>query len=112
RKLAHRAWTPWTVFAGVLAVAMALRFYRIGDRSMWFDESVSWTTVTRFGWTEMIERTSEAVHPPFYYIVLRLWTGIAGDSLVAMRALSVVLAAVTIVGVYQFCRDAFADQSV
>lgn len=98
----------WPMLVTAVVVGgMALRVWRLGDRSMWFDESVSWTTITRFSWGEMIQRAAQAVHPPLYYSCLRLWADCFGASLEALRLFSVVLAAVTMVGLYLFCRDAW-----
>lgn len=104
----ERLWR-WGALALVLAAGIGLRVYGLADRSMWFDESVSYTSITRFSWPEMIERTAQAVHPPLYYVVLRGWAACFGTSLVALRSLSVALAGGTMAGVYLFCREAFAE---
>ncbi|HUY92425.1 MAG TPA: glycosyltransferase family 39 protein [Pirellulales bacterium] len=110
RRLANSL--PLAVLAIAVAGGSVLRAWRLGERSMWFDESVSYATITRFSWAEMIERTGQAVHPPLYYIVLRLWSLCWGTSLTSLRALSVALGAATIVGVYLFCRDTFGPCAV
>lgn len=101
----------WVGLLLALIAGTALRLFRLADRSMWFDEAVSFTLIDRFGWANMIERVGQAVHPPLYFITLRLWAGCFGTSLVAMRSLSVVLAGATMLGVYLFCRDGFRDET-
>ena len=78
---------------------------------MWFDEAVSYTLVSQFSYSEMIDRVGRAVHPPLYFILLRQWAACFGTWLAAMRSLSVVLAGATMVGVYFFCRDALGDDA-
>src|SRR3972149_1572681 len=80
---------------GVLGVGAGLRMYLISERSMWFDEASAFTSIGEFGWGEMIERCGRNVHPPLYYIVLRLWAACFGESVVALRSLSVLLALLT-----------------
>lgn len=88
---------------------MTLRCDRLREASLWFDEAVSFTSIHDFSWSEMIRRTGEAVHPPLYYICLRLWCSVFGLSVVAMSSLSVALALLTMLRTYLFCRDAFAN---
>jgi hypothetical protein len=101
----------WAIglLSAVLLGGLALRCYRLGEASLWFDEAVSFTSIHDFSWSEMIRRTGEAVHPPLYYVCLRLWCACFGTSEAAMRGMSVALALLTILGTYLFCRDAFAN---
>lgn len=80
----------------ILFIGTGLRFRGIADRSIWFDEAFSWTLVTEFGPTEIVERTGRDVHPPLYYLLLWAWVSVLGDSLIAMRSLSVLLGAAAI----------------
>jgi mannosyltransferase len=96
------------VLALVVGGGVAIRSWELGARSLWFDEAVSVTSISRFGFVEMIDRTAQAVHPPLYYVLLRGWSQVFGISEVGLRSFSVTLAALTIVGTYLFCRDAFA----
>lgn len=79
----------WVISAVVLLGATALRCREITVRSIWFDEAFSWTLVSQFGLTNVVERTAQDVHPPFYYLVLWLWIHVFGDSLLVMRSMSV-----------------------
>lgn len=92
----------------ITVAGVCLRAFHLADRPVWFDEAFSWTLVTQFSWSEMVERTGRDVHPPFYYLVLRCWTCCFGASPAAMRSLSVALAAATMVVFYLLCRDVFS----
>lgn len=89
------------VFTGVL-----IRIENLHERSLWFDEAFSWR-LSQFSWPELLERASRDNNPPLYYLVLKLWAAAWGDSAPALRALSVTMAALTIVGVYLFAVEAF-----
>lgn len=99
--------TSITALATVLMVGVGLRACRLGERSLWFDEASSFVTATQFDWLEMIARSARNVHPPLFYILLRLWVGVFGDTPVALRSLPVTLAAATLLGVYLLGRDGY-----
>lgn len=68
---------------GFLLVATRLRI------GLGYDESCSWWVIAG-GWDELAARLRFDSAPPFYFILLKLWTGIFGDSEPALRALSVI----------------------
>ncbi len=88
----------WNLVLALLicAVAAVLRIVLISDRPIWFDEAFSWTLATEFGPAEIVQRTGRDVHPPLYYLLLSGWTSIFGESLCAMRSLSVILGTSTV----------------
>jgi mannosyltransferase len=90
----------------VLVAAMALRCQGLAARSLWFDEAFTWRLVS-FSWTEMCQRISEDNSPPLYYLLLKAWMGLFGDTPLALRSLSVLLGGVTMVGAWLFAREAF-----
>ena len=76
-------------FAAALIVAFALwaRAWNIWAEPMWLDEGYSAYAASK-GWDflwHVVPRYE--THPPFYYSLLRLWTLIAGEGLVAHRML-------------------------
>ncbi len=87
----------------------AVRSYGIADCSIWLDEAASWRAI-QFPWREMFTRVGGDNHVPLYFVLLKLWAGVFGESLEAMRGLSVVFGGVTCVAVYLFAQEAFAAQ--
>jgi 4-amino-4-deoxy-L-arabinose transferase-like glycosyltransferase len=74
-----------------LLFAFALRVYRLGDQSIWWDEGYSlW--VARMGVVNATLHTATDTHPPLYYWLLAPWLRIAGQTEFAGRYLSVLLA--------------------
>lgn len=95
----------------VVAIALLVRMQGVLERSMWFDEAVTWEQVANFSWSEMVRRIGLAVHPPGFFGALRVWTLAAGSSLISLRLFSIAWAALGVVATYLFCRDAFAEMS-
>lgn len=93
----HRAGELWTELrAGrgpvglwlLLALALVLRACRLGYKNLGLDESTSWYLATS-SVSHLVAWTAADVHPPLYYLLLKVWLWIFGDSLAALRSLSV-----------------------
>ena len=92
-------------FLGILSAAMlaaiALRFWSIGERSLWLDEGYS-AWFSELSWSRLwFETPLYETHPPLYYSMLKLWREFAGDGAAALRSLSAIagIAAVPIIAV-------------
>ena len=73
----------------VLALALALRVWKLGDKNIGLDESTSWY-LAKSSVSGLVAWTAADMHPPLYYLLLKVWVWIFGDSLVALRGLSVI----------------------
>ncbi len=89
------------ILGAILLVGAALRFQGLDAREISMDEAFSWR-MTRFPTGEMLRRLADDVHPPLYYLLLKPWTRVAGDSLTSMRGLSALLGLMTVAAVYPF----------
>ena len=87
----------------ILFLAAALRVAHIDSESVWLDEAFS-ITVARTTVPNILEQTALDVHPPLYYVLLFLWTHVAGTSTAAARMLSTTLGLAVIVAAYGFAR--------
>jgi uncharacterized membrane protein len=70
---------------------------------MWFDEVFSWH-ITQGSFKDIITDTSVDIHPPLYYFILKVWEFIFGQSVLALRNLSVILASAAIFFIYPISR--------
>ncbi len=79
----------------IIYVAFMLRVIRLDFQPLWWDE----------GWTlyfatadvpTMIARTAIDIHPPFYYLILHLWTLVAGSSAISVRLFSALVGIVSV----------------
>jgi mannosyltransferase len=91
----------------ILFLGAILRFYNITAYSLWHDEAFS-ALMVRYPWQEMFFRLGLDVHPPAYYVALRLWSYVFGHSLLSLRSLSVFFGVASIWAGYLFVKQAFA----
>jgi len=99
--------STWAALIAIMTVGLALRAYRLDDRSIWYDEAFSYTLVHEFTWTEMFTALRQDVHPPLYFVLLRLWSGVLGVAPLALRGFSIVMGGVTLGAIYLFTRDLY-----
>ncbi len=96
----------------ILLVAAALRFYRLNAQSIWFDEGWSIHLAQGTPGEALAQIGSEGhTHPPGYYFLLWAWVRIWGDSVPAVRGLSVLLGVLTVGLVYVLGRALFDRQT-
>jgi uncharacterized membrane protein len=118
------------VLGVILAVAAGMRFYRIGQASLWWDEVLGMEVAMGKGtvhdhfpdgvirtdqpnvlnladaapWPRIWNNVQISTHPPIYYIVLRWWMDWLGTSAAAVRALSAIFSLAGIVVFFDLCR--------
>lgn len=90
----------------ILAVGLFLRLYHNTDISLWHDEAFS-ALLIKYPWGEMFYRIGLDVHPPVYYVALRLWSYGLGDSLLSLRGFSIFFGLLTALGAYGLVKAAF-----
>lgn len=95
----------------ILLLGGYLRFYNNTAVSLWHDEAFSALYIGKYGWGEMMHRIILDVHPPLYYIVLRLWSYVLGHSLLSLRSMSILFGLLTIWAGYLFIRKAFGNRA-
>jgi uncharacterized membrane protein len=83
--------------AALVLLAAALRVYRLDWQSVWLDEIFSLTVADPsrrldefWGWV------LADVHPPLYYLLLRIWSAVFGQSEAPARAFSVLFGVLTV----------------
>jgi hypothetical protein len=81
-------------------LAIAVRAVPAGRAVLEGNETFSWRLAV-LPWGELVRRTAADVHPPLYYLLLKAWIGAAGDSVLALRAPSVLLGALAVVALFQ-----------
>lgn len=73
--------------AAILVLATLLRFYRLDASSLWSDEGNTWAMLGR-SYAEIAGAAAADIHPPGYYWLLKLWSGIFGTTAWTMRSFS------------------------
>ncbi|MBI4099941.1 glycosyltransferase family 39 protein [Candidatus Microgenomates bacterium] len=80
----------------ILAAALVLRLINL-NQSLWLDEAISYFAVKNYDWWGILTKFSPGdVHPPLYYLVLKLWTDLFGYSEISLRAPSVIAGILTV----------------
>ena len=66
------------------------------DSALWYDEACSWATATdKTGIMHNLLNT-DLQHTPLYFVLLKFWTNIFGQSEVSMRSLSLIFGTLTV----------------
>ena len=76
------------IWWGVLAAGAVLLMTGITHESLWFDEAYTGALVKR-SMADIIRITGRDNHPPLYYLALRAFTRVAGNTVFSLRAFSV-----------------------
>lgn len=94
---------------GILIGGLVLRLYSLTKISLWHDEAFS-ALMLRYSWSEMIHRIAVDVHPPLYYVILRFWVGVFGDSVFSLRGFSVACGVLAIALTYYLVEKYFMSR--
>jgi mannosyltransferase len=109
---------PKTKLAFILSLALVIRLAGIASRPIWYDESFS-ILISEQGPSAILSGTlatdadSSAAeeHPPAYYFMLWGWMQVFGNSLVAVRMLSIIFSLGIIFCVYLIANHLFNQQT-
>ncbi len=79
----------------VILIAFAVRFHHLGTQSLWNDEGNSLRLAQR-SISDLIDAAGRDIHPPGYYLALKGWIALAGESEFSLRALSALAGVLTV----------------
>ena len=84
----------------VLILCLGLRLVGL-NQSLWLDEAVSANVIRNYSHGEIIKIFSPSdFHPPGYYLMLKTWTGVFGNSEISLRMPSMIFSLITVYIVY------------
>lgn len=87
----------------ILLIAFLIRVYQLDSQSLWWDEGHS-IAMASAPVAQIATQPGMDVHPPGYFLLLRLWMNIAGMREYALRYLSVFFSVLTVVLMMRFAR--------
>jgi mannosyltransferase len=87
------------IFALIIVASVVVRFFRLGSRELWLDETYS-ALLANMPFKQMLQYIMGDVHPPLFYVLLWAWVRLAGDSEAALRLFSVGLFSIGTVGFF------------
>ena len=95
-------------FVGFLLVVIlfvGLRFWKITSFSLWGGEAFTMIGVKQT-WSGLFSYViADIVHPPLFYILLKLWIGLGGESLLWLKLLPVLSGVALAMPFYLLCRE-------
>ncbi len=92
-------------FAAVVILFAAVRLWRLSGTCLWFDEIFS-IHATRHGWIGLLRFVAaDIIHPPLFYLLLKIWIAIGGESLLWLRLLPALFGIAAIIPFFLLCRE-------
>ncbi|MCK5459542.1 glycosyltransferase family 39 protein [Candidatus Parcubacteria bacterium] len=97
-----------SLFASFFLIVFDQGFYQ---REFWFDEAFTGILV-KLGWCEMFYNIVADVHPPLYYVLLKIWGMLFGFSDIVLRSFSVFLSMLLIAVFYFFAKENIKNKKI
>ena len=102
-KTNERIWFAAIVFIGLIYIL--LRLWHLTDLCLWFDEIFS-IHAAEHDWQNLFRFVAQdLIHPPLFYVLLKIWIAIGGESLLWLRLFSVLFSTAALIPFYLFCRQ-------
>ncbi len=92
-----------TILPAILLLGFAVRLYKLGAPSLWYDETVSAFLASQSP-SELVAHTARDIHPPLYYLLLHYWAAIAGQTEFGLAFLSLIFGLLLIPLTYRLAR--------
>lgn len=96
---------------GILLAAFLVRVAQLDARALWYDEAFAVLYAEKsfaemwYGTVTQVQGAAADVHPLFYYSLLHGWMSAVGESVLAVRFLSVLYGVATVAVVYRLARE-------
>ena len=84
---------------------LALRLWGLTDSCLWFDEIFS-VHAAEHPWNSILWFVSlDLIHPPLFYVLLKVWIGFGGESVFWLRLFPVIFSVIAIFPFLSVCRE-------
>jgi len=101
-KLNEKSWLA--ALAAITLVYILLRLWNLTDSCLWFDE-IFGVHAAGHDWQNLFSFVAlDLIHPPLFYVFLKIWISIGGESLVWLRFFPVFFSCVALVPFYLLAR--------
>lgn len=95
----------YAVYAALIFAYILLRLWNLTGSCLWFDEIFS-IHAASLSWTAMLDLVAQdLIHPPFFYLLLKLWISIGGEGLLWLRLFPVVFSIAALIPFLLLCRE-------
>lgn len=83
----------------------AARLWRLTASCLWFDEVFS-VHAARHNWDGLFSFVAaDIIHPPLFYVILKVWINVGGESVLWLRLLPALIGILTLVPFILLCRE-------
>lgn len=72
--------------------------------NLWYDELMTTPLILGYDVFEIIKQLRFDVHPPLYFILLKIYSFATGDSILALKTFNILIALILILIMYQFSK--------
>ncbi len=87
------------------AIYIAIRFWNLTASCLWFDEIFSIHAATN-DWSSFFGFIAQdLIHPPFFYILLKIWIAVGGETLFWLRFFPVLFSIIALIPFYFLCKQ-------
>lgn len=96
----------WLIIFGLISVVyIFLRVWHFTDSCLWFDEIFS-VHAAEHNWRDLFWFVAQdLIHPPLFYILLKIWISVGGESLFRLRFFPVIFSAFSLIPFILLCRQ-------
>jgi len=97
--------TAISLFTSFVALCIGARFWRLTSSCLWFDEIFS-VHAARHSWSDLFYFVAaDIIHPPLFYVLLKIWIGLGGESVGWLRILPALIGVASIIPFTLLCRE-------
>ena len=93
------------VLALVIIIYLWLRFWNLTEACLFFDEIFSLHAAGQSCGSMLWFVAQDLIHPPLFYILLKIWTGIGGDGLFWVRLFPLIFSVLGLAPFYLLSRE-------
>ena len=102
-KFSDKTWLIILILISVIYIT--LRLWNLTDSCLWFDEIFS-IHAAEYSWQNLFWFVAQdLIHPPFFYVLLKIWIAIGGESLFWLRFFPVFFSAIALIPFILLCRQ-------
>jgi len=89
----------------IVGVFIGARLWGLTSSCLWFDEIFS-VHAARHEWSRLLSFVAaDIIHPPLFYVLLKIWISIGGESLLWLRLFPVLISIAVIFPFFLLCRE-------
>jgi uncharacterized membrane protein len=101
----YTTWLPALTLVSLVTIFVALRIWHVTAYSLWGGEAFTMIG-SRQTWNGMFSYIiADIVHPPLIYILLKLWIGLGGESVLWLKLLPDFFGIAMVVPFFLLCRE-------